>query len=79
MVLDLGVGALLVFEERHQGGGGGEGCRDVVALDRGLDVFVVTRRIGKEYIGRGRVLLLLEVLQGLGLDEVDSSKGVAIG
>ena len=46
---------------------------------------MVTSRIGKEYIGRGggfqlgRVLLLLEVLKGLGHDEVDSSKGVAIG
>ena len=50
-----------------------------------LDVFVVTSRMGKEYIGRGRglqlgrVLFPLEVLQGSGHDEVDSSKGVAIG
>ena len=54
-------------------------------LECGLDVFVVTSRIGKEYIGRGRglqlgrILLLLEVLQGSGHDEVDPSKGVAIG
>ena len=44
---------------------------------------MVTSRIGKEYIGRGRGLqlrrvLLLEVLQGAGHDEVDSSKGVTI-
>ena len=69
-------------EERHQGGGG-EGCRDFIALECGLYIFVVTSRIGKEYIGRGRGLqlrrvLLLEVLQGAGHDEVDSSKGVTI-
>ena len=70
-------------EERHQGGGGGEGCRDIIASECGLYVFVVTSRIGKEYIGRGRGLhlrrvLLLEVLQGAGHDEADSSKGVTI-
>ena len=76
-------GSFVGVQEGHQGGGGGECCRDVVALECGLDVFVVTRRIGKEYIGRGRGLqlgrVLLEVLQGSGHDEVDSSKGVAIG
>ena len=77
-------GSFVGVEEGHQGGGGGEGCRDVVALECGLDVFVVTSRIGKEYNGRGRGLqlrrvLLLEVLQGAGHDEVDSSKGVTIG
>ena len=46
---------------------------------------MVISRIGKKYIGRGRglqlgrVLILIEVLQGSGHDEVDSSKGVAIG
>ena len=44
---------------------------------------MVTSRIGKEYIGRGRGLqlrrvLLLEVLQGAGHDEVDSSEVVTI-
>ena len=54
-------------------------------MECGLDVFGVTSRTGKKYIGRGRglqlgrVLLLLEVLQGSGHDEVDSSKGVAMG
>ena len=61
-------GSFVGVEERHQGGGRGEGCRDILAL---------------EYIGRGRGLqlrsvLLLEVLQGAGHDEVDSSKGVTI-
>ena len=57
----------------------------VEMLECGLDIFVVTSRIRKKYIGRGRglqlgrVLLLLEVLQGSGHDEVDSSKGVASG
>ena len=76
-------GSFVGVKEGHQGGGGGEGCRDVVALECGLDIFVVTSRIGKEYIGRGRGLqlrrVLLEVLQGAGHDEVDSSKGVTIG
>ena len=49
-------GSFVGVEERHQGGGGGEGCRDVIALECGLYVFVVTSRIGKEYIGRGRGL-----------------------
>ena len=46
---------------------------------------MVTSRIEKEYIGRGRglqlgrIFLFLEVFQGSGHDEVDSSKGVAIG
>ena len=69
-------GSFVGVEERHQGGGGGEGCRDVIALECGL------YRIGKEYIGRGRGLqlrrVLLEVLQGAGHDEVDSSEGVTI-
>ena len=69
-------------EERHQGGGG-EVCRDVIASECGLYVFVVTSRTGKEYISRGRGLqlrriLFLEVLQGAGHDEVDSSKVVTI-
>ena len=76
-------GSFVGVEERHQGGGGGEGCREVIALECGLYIFVVTSRIGKEYIGRGRGLqlrrvLLLEVLQGAGHDDVDSSKGVTI-
>ena len=76
-------GSFVGVEERHQGGGGGEVCRDVIALECGLYVFVVNSRIGKEYIGRGRGVqlrrvLLLEVLQGAGHDEVDSSKGVTI-
>ena len=75
-------GSFVGVEERHQGGGG-EGCRDVIASECGLYVFVVTSRIGKEYIGRGRGLqlrrvLLLEVLHGAGHGEVDSSKGVTI-
>ena len=32
-------------------------------MECGLDVFVVTSRIGKEYIGRGRVLQLGRILQ----------------
>ena len=76
-------GSFVGVEERHQGGGGGEGCRDAIASDCGLYVFVVTSRIGKEYIGRGRGLkirrvLLLEVLRGVGHDGVDSSKGITI-
>ena len=76
-------GSFVGVEERHQGGGGGERCREVIALECGLYIFVVTSRIGKEYIGRGRGLqlrrvLLLEVLQGEGHDDVDSSKGVTI-
>ena len=44
-------GSLVGVEERHQGGGGGgESCRDVIATESGLYVFVVTGRIGKEYI-----------------------------
>ena len=75
-------GSFVGVEERHQGGGGGEGCRDIIASECGLHVFEVTSRIVKEYIGRGRGLqlrsvLLLEVLQGAG-HEVDSSKGVTI-
>ena len=48
-------------EERHQGGGGGEGGRNIIALECGLYIFVVTSRIGKEYIGRGRGLQLRRV------------------
>ena len=76
-------GSFVGVEERHQGGGGGEGYRDIIASECRLYVFVVTSRIGKENIGRGRGLqlrrvLLLEVLQGAGHDEVDSSKAVTI-
>ena len=75
-------GSFVGVEERHQGGRIGEGCRDIIASKCGLYIFVVTSRIGKEYIGRGRGLqlrrVLLEVLQGAGHDEVDSSKGVTI-
>ena len=76
-------GSFVGVEEGHQGGEGGEDCRDIIVSECGLYAFVVTSRIGKVYIGRGRGLqlrriLLLEVLQGAGHDEVDSSKGVTI-
>ena len=32
-------GSFVGVEERHQGGGGGEGCRDVIASECGLYVF----------------------------------------